>query len=102
MGTVVDAQKKKIEDCLGAFWDEMAIELGGDAEDTASLIEAPLDSLTAVEVLVAVDKIMNRKIPAETVIQKGGYNSREQFIEDLTAKILGFANENPEAAGNGA
>lgn len=100
METVVDVQKQKIEECLGSFWDEMAIELGEDPSNTSALIEAPLDSLTAVEVLVTVDKILNLKVPAETVIQKGGYNSREQFIEDLTAKILGFVSENPKEARN--
>lgn len=95
------AHKQEIEECLGKFWDEMAIELGEDPDDTSGLFEAPLDSLTAVEVLVAVDKLLNCKIPAETVIQKGGYKSREQFVDDLAGKIIEFVNGYPEGTADG-
>jgi len=92
----MNSRKTEIQECLGKFWDEMAIELGEDPEDTGSLIDAPLDSLTAVEVMVEIDKLLKRKIPADTVIQKGGYQSREQFIEKLSTQVLKYIEEHPD------
>lgn len=87
--------KAEIEAILGQFWDEMAIDLGEDPQDTSGLLGAPLDSITALEVLLQVDELLGRNIPAEAVIRKGGYESKEQFVELLTAQILEHVGEHP-------
>ena len=88
-------RKAEIEAVLDRFWEEMAIELGESPQDTSSLVGAPLDSLTAVEVLLQVDTLLGRSIPAEVVIRNGGYESKEQFVELLTDQILGYIAEHP-------
>lgn len=94
--------KQEIEALLEKFWDEMAIDLGEDPDNTGALVDAPLDSLTAVEVMVELDKLLGRKIPAETVIQKGGYKSREEFVEELTSEVLKYLKENKDSANGNA
>lgn len=88
-------RKAEIEAVLGQFWEDMAIELGEDPQDTSGLLGAPLDSLTAVEVLLQVDTLLGRSIPAEVVIRKGGYESKEQFVELLTGQVLDYIAEHP-------
>ncbi len=88
-------KKQEIESCLGSFWDEMAIELGASPNSTGDLLGAPLDSLTAMEVILEIDKLLNRKIPADAVIQKGGYASREHFIDQLSSEVLKYVAEHP-------
>jgi acyl carrier protein len=87
--------KAEIEACLGNFWEEMAIELGENPEHTSGLLGAPLDSITALEVLLEIDTLLNREIPAEAVIRKGGYDSKEQFVELLTKEVLAYVEEHP-------
>lgn len=88
-------QRAQIEAVLGQFWEEMAIDLGGSPQSTSDLLGAPLDSITAVEVLVQVDELLGRTLPAEALIQKGGYESKQQFVEVLTAQILGYVADHP-------
>jgi hypothetical protein len=87
--------KTKIETILGQFWEDMAIELGEDPQDTTGPLGAPLDSLTAVEVLLQIDTLLDRNIPAEVVIRKGGYESKDQFVELLTGQVLDYIAEHP-------
>jgi len=78
-----------IRDALGRFWDERALPIGpGGAEIVDDLI-APVESLTAVEVLVELDAVVGNRIP-NSVIQAGGYNSKDEFIEKLSAKVIEF------------
>lgn len=93
---IMNDKKQEIEACLEKFWDDMAIDVGEDPQDTGSLIGAPLDSLTVMEVMLEIDKLLNRKIPADIVIRKGGYESREQFVEQLTAEVLKYVGEHPD------
>ncbi|MBT2748298.1 MULTISPECIES: hypothetical protein [unclassified Lysobacter] len=88
-------RKAEIEAVLGQFWEEMAIELGEDPRDTSGLLGAPLDSLTAVEALLQLDTLLGRSIPAEVVIRRGGYESKEQFVELLTCQVLDYITEHP-------
>jgi hypothetical protein len=89
-------RKTEIEAVLGQFWEEMAIDLGEDPHDTSGLLGAPLDSITALEVLLQVDTLLDRSIPAEAVIRKGGYESKQQFVELLTAQVLDYVREHPD------
>jgi acyl carrier protein len=73
---------------------ERAIPLEEVPQSTEEL-GAPLDSLTAMEVLVEIDRILKRKVPVEDVIRKGGYQSREQFIEEISERAFKYVSEHP-------
>ena len=91
----MDEQKQAIEAILGQFWDERAVEMGDAAQSTEEL-GAPLDSLTSMEALLEIDRVLKRTVPVDAVIQKVGYNTREQFIDEITTKVLKFVAENPQ------
>lgn len=86
--------KVQIEKRLAEFWEERAIEMGGEPQDIGEL-GAPMDSLTSMEALIEIDLLVGREIPVEVVIQKGGYLTREEFVENVTSKVLKFLTENP-------
>ena len=88
-------QEQAIKAILGKFWDERAIEMGEAPQSTEGL-GAPLDSLTSMEALVEIDRLLKRKVPVVAVIQKGGYQTREQFLEEITTKVLKFVAEHPQ------
>lgn len=79
--------KAEIEALLNAFWDKRAADI---VDDPLSLDElgAPLDSISAVEAFASIDKLVNRKLPVELIIRHGGYTSKEQFVTDVTSKVL--------------
>lgn len=93
--TELTDQKVAIEKLLGGFWDRMAIEMGAAAQTTTDL-EAPLDSLTSMEALLEIDELLGRKIPVDAVIQKGGYQSREDFVGQVSERVQRYVSENPE------
>jgi len=72
---------------LENFWDERAIPVGPSGETAVEGLVAPVESMTAVDVLTGLDKIVGRQLPI-TVIRRGGYATREQFIELLTANVM--------------
>lgn len=85
---------------LSKFWDDNVLE--PDAEATASGGEAPidhpliaLDSITAVGVLIEVEAVVRKTLPIETIVRKGGYTSKEQFVSDITAAVEKFAKSPP-------
>ena len=45
-----------------------------------------LDSLTIVRSFVVVEKVLKMKIPVG-LVKKGGYDSREQMLQDLIPKL---------------
>lgn len=89
----MDDLKQKIEDHLGHFWDERAIDIGGEPGDVSDL-GVPMDSLTSIEVLLEIDKLLGRVVPVEMVIKKGGYQTRGEFVEEVAFKVLTFIAEN--------
>lgn len=52
-----------------------------------------MDSMTAVEALIAVEKIIGMDLPSGYVIRRGGYNDQEHFINDLTARVVIYVEE---------
>jgi hypothetical protein len=91
----MDVKMQAIKAALGQFWDERAIPISEEPQSTDEL-GAPLDSLASMEVLVEIDRILERKVPVESVIRKGGYQTREQFIEDISTNALKFVTEHPQ------
>lgn len=87
-----DQLKSAIETCLREFWDTHSLAVDGASETIDSLID-PLDSLTAVDALIELEKIVGMELPEGRVIRRGGYDSKEQFIEDLTRRVLEYVVE---------
>lgn len=86
--------KAQIEKRLAEFWDERAIEMWEDPQDISEL-GAPMDSLTSMEVLMEIDQLVGREVPVDVAIKKGGYQTREEFVEHVTSNALKFLAENP-------
>lgn len=80
--------KERIEATLGQFWDERVIPQDAPPVGTVDSLAAALDSLSSCEALIDVDLIVGFKVPVESVIRRGGYADREQFVTELTAAIL--------------
>lgn len=72
---------------LEEFWDDRAIASGPAGQTTVDELLAPVESGTAVEVLVELDAITGLKLPA-SLIRTGGYDSKHQFVEHLTDKVM--------------
>jgi hypothetical protein len=77
----------KIQQALADFWDERALPSSFDGATTVEELVAPIESMTAVEVLATLDAIVDDNLP-NTVIQAGGYSSKEEFIEKLSEKVM--------------
>ncbi len=88
----VDQLKSAIEVCLRQFWDTHSLAVDGASESVEGLID-PLDSLTAVDALIELEKIVGMELPEGRVIRRGGYDSKGQFIEDLTKRVLRYVVE---------
>lgn len=78
--------ESKIREVLDAFWEDRAI-VTEDGDSIVDALVAPVESMTAVEVLVDLDKITGEKIP-NTVIQAGGYMTKDEFVDKLTNAVL--------------
>ncbi|WPN29898.1 hypothetical protein QMK54_29595 [Pseudomonas sp. P5_109] len=87
--------KTQIETLLNAFWDKRAQDIIDDPLSTDQL-GAPLDSISAIDAFVGIDKLVQRKLPVELIIRHGGYNSKEQFVTDVTDKVLRHLKEVPK------
>jgi hypothetical protein len=82
----VTEMESKIRETLDAFWEDRAIPTEGGGSIVDALV-APVESMTAVEVLLDLDKLTGKKIP-NTVIQAGGYMTKDEFLDKLTASVL--------------
>jgi len=81
--------QSQIEELLGTFWDEREIAFASDPTSINDL-GAPMDSLTACEAMIDVDVLVGQKVPVEVVIRNGGYESRDQFIQQVTEGVLTY------------
>ena len=87
----MSSAREKIETVLSEFWDEQAIPIAHNSPGPNSTVDemaAPLDSISACEVLVLIEPILGRELEAAQVIKKGGYTSKEEFVETLTQAVL--------------
>lgn len=87
-----DQLKSTIETCLRKFWKDHSVAVDGTADTVDGLID-PLDSLTAVDALIDLEEIVGVELPEGRVIRRGGYDTEEQFIEDLTRRVLVYVAE---------
>jgi hypothetical protein len=79
----------KIREKLEEFWDERALPIGPGGASIVEALVAPVESMTAVEVLTELDGIVGKKIPS-SVIQAGGYMTRDEFVDKLSDKVLKY------------
>lgn len=84
--------KSTIEQSLQAFWDAHSLAVDETSDAVDGLVD-PLDSLTAVDVLLELEKIVGMELPEGRVIRRGGYDSKAQFMEDLTKRVLKYVAE---------
>ncbi|KAB0568428.1 hypothetical protein C9383_09355 [Pseudomonas palleroniana] len=87
--------QNQIEELLGTFWDEREIAIASDPTSINDL-GAPMDSLTACEAMIDIDVIVGKKVPVEVVIRNGGYESRDQFIQQVTEGVLTYLGKGNE------
>lgn len=87
--------QEKIEQTLGDFWDEREIAISCDP-DSVNDLGASMDSLTACEAMIAIDDIVGQEVPVDVVIKNGGYDSREQFIQQVTEGVLTYLGKKNE------
>lgn len=86
---IMDEIEKRIRVALDDFWDERAIPGGPLGATTVAELGEPIESMTAVEVLVILDGIIGFPLP-NAVIQAGGYNTKQEFVEKLTEQVLKY------------
>lgn len=79
--------ESKIRAALEDFWDERAIPSGPAGETIVDDLIGPVESMTAVDVLVTVDEIVGFKLPS-SVIQAGGYQTKNEFVNKLSAVVM--------------
>ena len=84
--------QEKIREALSDFWDERALPADFDGATCVEELVEPVESMTAVEVLATLDEIVGKTIP-NTVIQAGGYRTKEEFIEKLSERVIQFASD---------
>ena len=84
--------KSTVASELEAFWAEQA---GGPAAsgDAVDDLVAAMDSFTATEVLEGIEKLVGMELPSGDVIRRGGYESKDQFVEDLSTRIVQYVAE---------
>ncbi len=96
----MNAEHEQLRAVLSAFWDQNVLEVPaeeGDAEVEIA-IDKPLvqlDSITAVSVLLEIEKAVGMRLPIEKIVHKGGYLSKEQFIEEVTRAVDAFVGASP-------
>lgn len=81
------AMEDDIRQLLADFWDDQSLQAIPDGDISIDSLAPPLDSMAAVEVLVELDKLLGKELPA-SVIKPGGYENREDFVTDLTEKVM--------------
>lgn len=78
------SKAKAIRDCLEKFWDK---QMGDPSEEPLFPVGSEMDSLTAVRVLLEVEEILGSKDLPQTLVRKGGYESKADFVDTLSANV---------------
>lgn len=83
-----DKQREQVRQALEEFWEENRIAVE-ETENVEGLIDE-LDSQSAIDVVLRIEKILKTEIPEEKVIRPGGYDSKQQFLDDFLARLDQF------------
>jgi len=82
---------EKISSALEAFWASQTLDVAGGG--TIDDLVAAMDSFTATDALEEIEHIVEMELPTGEVIRRGGYDSKDQFVTLLTAKVLEYVAE---------
>jgi len=82
-----------VMELLEKFWDErkILVEVTGTVEELVDEI----DSLSAVDALIPIEDLLGIEIDESKVVRRGGYDSKEQFLEELSKNIVKFVEQLP-------
>jgi acyl carrier protein len=91
-------KQTQLHEVLSDFWAKNVLDVPADQGDPAEVIAideplVKLDSITAVDVLIDIEKAVGKKLPVEKIVRKGGYSSKEQFIEEVTKAVDAFVGD---------
>lgn len=84
-----------LKSMLDSFWDEQMGPPLGVGGGMFSLGDG-LDSLTACTVIAAVEDIVGLSDMPETLVQKGGYKSKDEFREHLFKRVRSYWDDKKE------
>lgn len=87
----MEDKRTQIIAALEAFWAGQT--LGGEGADTVDDLVAAMDSFTATDALIDVEDIVGMELPTGDVIRRGGYESKDQFIYELTQRVMDYVAE---------
>jgi len=82
--STLDEELKKV---LAEFWDDRAIPSDLSSASSIDDFVDSLESITAVDVLITLDKFLGQKVPL-CVIKPGGYSDKEEFVNHLSNAVL--------------
>lgn len=88
----MDDLKSALQAAMEEFWSEQTLDVDAGTECVDELVAA-MDSLTATEVLEKLEDLVGMELPSGELIRRGGYDSKEQFISELTQEILDYVVE---------
>jgi hypothetical protein len=79
----------RVRDVLDEFWDRECTAPVVIGSPSASVLDvgAELDSLTAVKVLLDLESILETNDLPETLIKRGGYSNKDEFLADLIKNL---------------
>jgi len=87
-----------VRQSLEAFWDARALPPEEGSGSLDDLVD-PLDSLTAVDALLDIEEMVGFTIPEGKVIRRGGYDTRGQFIDHLSKRVVRYVMNRTGAEG---
>jgi acyl carrier protein len=81
--------RARIRELLEEFWEErkILVEVTGTVEELVDEI----DSLSAVDALIPIEDLLGIEIEESKVVRTGGYDSKQQFLDELSERIVKFA-----------
>lgn len=87
----MEDKREQISAALEAFWAGQTLDAeGGSSVDD---LVAAMDSFTAADALTEIEDIVGIELPTGDVIRRGGYDSRDQFVSELTQRVLDYVAE---------
>ncbi|NRF72265.1 hypothetical protein HLB44_35300 [Aquincola sp. S2] len=87
----MEEKREQIIAALEAFWAGQT--LCAEGGDTVDDLVAAMDSFTASDALEEVEDIVDMELPTGEVIRRGGYESKDQFVNELTQSVLDYVAE---------
>jgi hypothetical protein len=88
----MDDRLAEIRAELDKFWaeqDPLAVEETGTVDD----LVAAMDSVTACEALERLETLLGMELPSGDLIRTGGYDTKDQFINELSAAVVAYCAE---------